>query len=436
MSPDPQKVTAIKNAPPPCSIKDVRTFLGMVTYCSKFIQNFSDLTQPLRDLTKKNTQFTWTTKHNLTFTRVKDALTSDIVMAYFDNQKTMELVTDASPWGLSSILSQCTPDKDDSRIVAYVSRCLSPVEKRYSQTEREALAIVWAIERLHIYLFGAKFNLYMDCKPMEMILGNRTSKTSARIECWNLRIQDYDFNVIFTKGKDNPSDFLSRHPDTQDNSVDNCSEAYIHFLSNHAVPKAMTLDESKTATKQDLTIQKLCEVIRNDTWKSLELTNLQANDVPNEQQSDFRAFHSIRAELAVNDSSDIILRGSWIVIPKCLQQRAVDLAHEGHQGLVKTKQLLREKVWFPNIDKIAKMMIEKCLPCQANSKANTPEPLQMSKLPTRPWDVVHIDFCGPFPTGELILVVIDAYSQFPDVEIIHSTSARATIPKVDRIFAT
>ena len=82
------------------------------------------------------------------------------------------------------------------------------------------------------------------------------------------------------------------------------------------------------------------------------------------------------------------------------------------------------------------MMIEKCLLCQANSKANTPEPLQMSKLPTRPWDVVHIDFCGPFPTGELILVVIDAYSQFPEVEIIHSTSARATIPKVDCIFAT
>ena len=177
MSPDPQKVAAIKNAPPPRSVKDVRTFLGMATYCSKFIQNFSDITQPLRDLTKKNTQFTWTTEHNLAFTRVKDALSSDTVMAYFDNQKTTELVTDASPWGFSAILSQCTPGKDDRRIVAYVSRSLSPVETRYSQTEREALAIVWAIERLHIYLYGAKFNLYTDCKPMEIILGNRTSRT-------------------------------------------------------------------------------------------------------------------------------------------------------------------------------------------------------------------------------------------------------------------
>ena len=128
-------------------------------------------------LRKKNTQFTWTTEHNLAFTRVKDALTSDTVMAYFDNQKTTELVTDASPWGFSAIISQCTPGKDDPRIVAYVSRSLSPVETRYSQTEREALAIVWAIERLHIYLYGAKFNLYTDCKPMEIILGNRTSRT-------------------------------------------------------------------------------------------------------------------------------------------------------------------------------------------------------------------------------------------------------------------
>ena len=93
-------------------------------------------------------------------------------------------------------------------------------------------------------------------------------------------------------------------------------------------------------------------------------------------------------------------------------------------------------MWFLNIDKIAQKIIDKCLPCQANSKANTPEPLQASTLPTRPWNVVHINFCGPFPTGELILVVIDTYSKFLEVEIIQSTSARAAIPKLDRIFST
>ena len=71
-------------------------------------------------------------------------------MAYFDQEKDTEVITDASPCGLSAILVQKSPGQDDRRVVAHVSRSLSPVERRYSQTEREALAIVWAIERLHI----------------------------------------------------------------------------------------------------------------------------------------------------------------------------------------------------------------------------------------------------------------------------------------------
>ena len=60
----------------------------------------------------------------------------------------------------------------------------------------------------------------------------------------------------------------------------------------------------------------------------------------------------------------------------------------------------------------------------------------MSPLPPEPWHTIHMDFCGPFPTGEYLFVVIDAYSRFPEVEVVHSTSARSTIPKMDRIFAT
>lgn len=127
-------------------------------------------------------------------------------MAYFDPTKQTELTTDASPWGLSAILSQKTPGNDDRRIVAYVSRSLSVVEKKYSQTEREALAIVWAMERLHVYLYGGKFILRTDCKPIEMILGNPKSKPPTRIERWNLRIQDFNFDIVYMKGNDNPSD--------------------------------------------------------------------------------------------------------------------------------------------------------------------------------------------------------------------------------------
>ena len=276
ISPDPNKVAAIRNAAPPSSVKDVRSFLGMATYCAKFIPNFSHLSEPLRKLTTKNAQFRWTECEQRAFDNIKNALTSKTVMAYFDQTKQTELVTDASPWGLSAILAQKSSKYGDRRIVAYVSRSLSEVERKYSQTEREALAIVWAMERLQIYLRGGKFTLYTDCKPIELILGNPKSKPPARIERWNLRIQDFDFDIMYTKGHDNPSDFLSRHPCSEtENTHEMPAEQYVNFLTTHAVPKAMTIQEIQEATKSDKTLQRLIEIIPHT---SMELNKRNCNN--------------------------------------------------------------------------------------------------------------------------------------------------------------
>ena len=126
--------------------RKVRSLLGMTNYCVKFIPNFSSITKPLRDLTKKDIPFRWGEQHTKALNKVKDLLTSDTIMAYFDKNKSTKLTTDALPWGLSAILSQCSR-QDDRQIVAYASWSLSPVEQRYSQTEKEALAIVWAADR-------------------------------------------------------------------------------------------------------------------------------------------------------------------------------------------------------------------------------------------------------------------------------------------------
>ena len=437
ISPDPQKVEAIHNATPPSSVKGVRSFLGMATYCAKFIPNFSDLTQLLRDLTKKNAHFQWTSQHDKAFQDVKTALTSETVMAYFDENKETELVTDASPFGLSAILSQKTPGTENRKIVAYTSRSLSDVERRYSQTEREALAIVWAIERLHIYLYGAHFTLITDCKPVELILNNPQSKPPARIERWNLRLQDYDFEIKYIKGPENPSDYLSRHPPTDADfdatHFQTVADYYVRFLTHHAVPKAMTLLEIQEATKTDQTLQYLAGIIRSNEWQSINSTlQTPGHDI---SIPELKAFSNVKDELTANEHDNIILRGSRIVLPASLRLKAIQIAHEGHQGLVKTKKLLREKVWFPGIDNLAKQTVDNCISCQANGRTSRPEPLQMTKLPPQPWHTVNIDFCGPFPSGEYLLVVIDAYSRFPEVEIVKSTSAKSTIPKLEQIFA-
>lgn len=146
----------------------------------------------------------------------------------------------------------------------------------------------------------------------------------------------------------------------------------------------------------------MADLIRSDDWTTVEEEDEGVNI------AELKAFSRIRDELTVNEETDIILQGNRIMMPLSLRQQAMSIAHEGHQGLVKTKQLLREKIWFPKIDEEAKKLINNCMACQANSPASYPDPLQMSPLPPEPWHTVHMDFCGPFPTGEYVLVVIDA----------------------------
>ena len=122
---------------------------------------------------------------------------------------------------------------------------------------------------------------------------------------------------------------------------------------------------------------------------------------------------------------------------KSLQNRATKLGHIGHQGIEKTKSLIREKIWFPKLDEKVREVIENCVACQAVGNANSPEPMQITPTVDIPWYTVAIDFHGPITnTQQYLLVVTDLYSNFPEIEIVNSTAAPAVIPKLYRIFAT
>ena len=123
-------------------------------------------------------------------------------------------------------------------------------------------------------------------------------------------------------------------------------------------------------------------------------------------------FNKVFDELSVSDD-DIVMRGSRLLIPESMQTRILELAHDGHQGLTKTKQLLRSKVWFVGIDKKAEEMIDRCESCQVNSKTVNYEKVVMSEMPGRPWEKVSMDFYGPFQNCVYLLVVTDDYSRYP-----------------------
>ena len=342
IKPDAERIKDIKN---PGNIQEVRSFLGMLNYCAKFIEDFSTLTNPLRDIIKRS-KFEL---HQKTFETLKEKLISAPVMAYFDINKEAHLYVDASPYGLSAILMQKN-ETGDLRIVAYGSRSLTDVERRYSQTEREALAIVWGVEHFHRYVYGCAFIIITDHKPLEVIYGNVNSKPSARIERWVLRLQPYCFKVIYRQGKNNPADYMPRHPSSTLGRQHLYTEHYINFIAKNSVPKAMTRDEIATETANDNILKLLKQAIISDNWQDKRLNY----------------FRKLKGEFSVTPEG-IIIRGTRIFIPQKLRKRAIALAHESHQGVDKTKALIREKIWYPHIDVRIKEMVDNCIPCLATS---------------------------------------------------------------------
>ena len=344
--PDPKKTEVFVNTLTPTSVSEVRSLLGMATYSSQFIPNFATITEPLRSLTRKGTHFSWTKEHDNAYRKLKEALTNSPVMSYFDIQWDTMVLVDTSPIGISAILAQKEKGTNENRMIAYASRALTPVEKRYSQTEREALSVVWRIEYFHLYLFGAPFTLYMDHKPLELIYANPCSKPPARIQRWMLRLQQYDFEVVYKKGSDSPADFLSRHPPTEVNFRRNIAEEYVNFVTQSAGPPALSPEEIARETGADPGLRALRVALKTDCWNS---------DI-------VKPFRNIKDEITIDYTNNILLRGRRIIVPVSLQKHTIKLVDQGHQGLCKTKSLLREHLWLPGMDKLVKEEIDQCIP--------------------------------------------------------------------------
>ena len=260
-------------------------------------------------------------------------LTSDCVMAHYDPAAPTQLRVDASPVGLGVILTQT--QLGVVRPVAYASRTLTAVERRYSQTEREALAVVWGCEKFHFYLYGTTFDLLSDHKPLEVIY-SPTSKPPARIERWGLRLQPYTFLLQYSPGATNPADMLSRLP--LPNTVHrgrNIAAEYVHYIARNAIPKAMSLTQLQQATAQDPVLQQVHQSVVSGNWTKTKETH---------------PYFCVKDELTATES--LLLRGSRIAISASLQSTTLQLAQSGFRAKHSTVTSLLETTnkWSINID--------------------------------------------------------------------------------------
>lgn len=207
LKPNTDKIDAILNYPLPKTSTEIKSFLGLIGYYRKFIRDFSKITQPMTACLKKNSKILIDDKYTGAFEKCKELLINAPLLQYPDFTKPFVLTTDASDFALGAVLSQGPIGSD--KPIAYASRTLNSTEARYSTIEKELLAIVWAVKHFRPYLYGNKFIIYTDHRPLAWL--DSLKDPNSKLTRYKLRLGEYDFKVVHKNGKQNTNaDALSR----------------------------------------------------------------------------------------------------------------------------------------------------------------------------------------------------------------------------------
>ena len=260
--PTDARVKVIQDAREPSTQAEVRSFLGLANSSARFIPGYATVVEPLRHLLVKDAEFEFGPEQKAAFQELKDRMAEAATLAYFDKNARTIVIADASPVGLGVVLAQI---QDGNPVpVYYASRALTWCEQRYSQTEKEALGLVWACERFHLYIYGKSFELRTDHKPLEAIYAPK-SKPCARIERWVLRLQQYDFKVVYVAGSRNVADPLSRllGPDALRKPAEHHhgADEYIRFVAVSATPSVLTTREIEEASGEDPELEEVRKAV-------------------------------------------------------------------------------------------------------------------------------------------------------------------------------
>lgn len=369
MKPDPAKVTAVTNMPTPCDEQAVRRLLGMINFLAPHIPNMANITAPLRDLVKDNIHFQWGPEADSAWKQIKDILSTNPILQFFDPAVKSVIQADASQNGLGACLMQ------KGKPVAYASRSLSPAERNYAQIEKELLAIVFASTKFHQFIYGFHTDVQTDHKPLESIVKKPLHKISPRLQRMLLCLQKYDLSLKFVKGKylhvaNTLSRALCDDPPCEDFDSDE-TKAAVHVILKSLPASEPRIKDFQVATETDSQLQQLRAVIE-EGWPN-NITN-----VPKQ----LHQFWKVKEDLYV--ANNLILMGDRLVIPSSRRDLVLKAVHEGHLGIDKCKARARSRVYWPGINDAIEAYVKKCSVCNTYSKANQKETLLPHPVPMCP----------------------------------------------------
>ncbi len=427
VKPDPQKVTAINNMLKPESKQELQRFLGMVTYLAKWIAGFSQKSAPLRALLKEDNEWQWGPEQDRSWSDLKNAISTEPVLQYYDPNCPIRLSSDASKDGLGAVILQLHDNKWTP--VAYASRAMTSAETRYAQIEKELLGIVFACERFHQFIYGATVEAETDHKPLISLFKKPLTDCPLRVQRLLLMVQKYDLLVVNTPGKQLVvADTISRAPDCNADkgetarvqSVDDVVETFVDMIIETMPVSDNRLNQIRDATQAD------------DQLISLKRMIIQGWPEERHQcQSDVCPFWNNRAELSV--AEDVIFKGTRIVIPRMLRKDVLLKIHEGHMGIEKCRRRARDTVYWPGMNAEISNMVSQCDACQKHQPSQPVEPLNPHEIPVRAWQRVGADIGTN--GGKEYLIVCDYYSGYPEVVTLATTTSKAVINAIKSMFA-
>ena len=416
VAPDPSKIDALKHMTPPRSKDEVKSLFCMLQSNKNFIPRLASKTINIRNLLKKETDFSWNKKCQQEFEQIKSEFTEDILLRHFDPKLKTEIHVDAHQSGLSAILVQ-VDKKGEKHMVGVASRATTQVEARYPQIDLESLAVDFGLRRYRFYIAGGpQVSVVTDHKPLPSIFKN-LRKGSIRSERIKLRHQDIDYNVVWERGMTNAADYLSRHamplkhhlPEIREEETKEL-EKTVWFLQYSPYTEAVSITQLIEETRKDPLLEQLKKYLLKGY-------------LPKSKKR-LTPYAKVWDQLTILDSG-LIMKGEKVVLPQAMISTAIEKAHQGgHPGMTTMKRRLRTHFWCPQLNAKVQEKVKNCKECAMFTPKNRRNPLQPHELKDfNAWEKLSVDLFGPMPDQRHIIVAQDMVSRFPAAKILNKTDA-------------
>eukprot|EP00794_Sanderia_malayensis_P005342 gene5342-6012_t len=420
IAPNPEKVAAIKNFPVPADATSLRRFLGMVGYYRRFVAGFSEIAEPLHKLLQKSNSFQWNKNCQEAFEELQSCLSEAPIVCYPNFDKDFIVYTDASNVGVGGILAQKQDDGSES-VIAYASRALHGSERNWTTTEKEAYAIVWALEHFTAYVYGKKVIVYTDHRALQWLRDIKSP--SGKLARWLLKLEEFDYEVVHKPGN------LMQH-------VDALSRAPV-----------LAIQVSTWSTSELLKLQE--DDVDLSVVKSWITDGCRPDEKPVEGSDELKTLYSVFPVLSIRDG---LLCRKWkdetetekhqIVLPKAIRDKILEEVHiqVGHFGISKTFDMLQQRFYWPGFYKSVVQFCKSCETCARNKTMPRPRwPLKPIEIIPIPFYMVGVDIIGPLKTtrfrNRYILTVIDYYTKYAEAIALENQEAETVVRALESIFS-